>query len=115
MKDETDKKTAMEIINKAFPILIGLCLDMAGTDEIFFNDETGYPVYKAGEKVHNVYGIKMVSGKLWCYTCEYPEYADNKDCWSRFSDMEGISLADIAECLSVYIENLNMLKTENDF
>lgn len=109
-----EKESAMEIINEAFPILIGLCLDMAGTDEIFFNDETGYPVYKGGDNMLNVYGIKMVSGELYCCTCEYPEYADNKDCWSRFSDMEGVSLADIAECLSVYIENLNITNSKNE-
>lgn len=114
MKEETEKKTAMGIINEAFPILIELCLDVAGTDEIFFNDETGYPVYKVGDNALNVYGLKMVSGELWCYTCEYPEYADNKDCWSRFSDMEGISLADIAECLSVYIENHDILKYKSE-
>lgn len=110
MKEETEKKTAMEIIDEEFPTLIGLCLDAIGSDEIFFNDETGYPVYKAGDNRLNVYGIKMVSGELWCYTCEYPEYADNKDCWTRLSDMEEISLTDIAECLSVYIENLDKLK-----
>lgn len=108
MKETTDNKTCMEIINKIYPIL-----SVAGTDEIFFNDETGYPVYKVGDNTLNVYGIKMISGELWCYTCEYSEYADNKDCWVRFSDMEGISLADIAECLSVYIENLNILKYKN--
>ena len=99
MKETTDNKTCMEIINMIYPIL-----SVAGTDEIFFNDETGYPVYKVGDNTLNVYGIKMIYGELWCYTCEYPEYADNKDCWVRFSDMEGISLADIAECLSVYTE-----------
>lgn len=114
MKENTEKKTVMEFIDETFPTLIGLCLDAIGTDEIFFNDETGYPVYKVGDNVLNVYGIKMVSGELWYYTCEYPEYADNKDCWTRFSDMEEISLADIAECLSVYIENLDILKYKDE-
>lgn len=114
MKEISEKKSAMEIIDKEIPILIGLCLDAIGTDEIFFNDETGYPVYKAGDDILNVYGIKMVSGELWCYTCEYPEYADNKDCWTRLSDIEEISLKDIAKCLSVYIENLDILKYKDE-
>lgn len=114
MKEISEKKSAMEIIDEEVPILIGLLLDAIGTDEIFFNDETGYPVYKAGDDILNVYGIRVVSGELWCYTCEYPEYADNKDCWIRYSDMEAVSLADIAECLSVYIGNLDILKYKDE-
>lgn len=105
MKETTDNKTDMEIINMIYPLLRCLSLNMAGTGEIFFNDETGYPVYKAGDNTLNVYGVKMVFGELYCYTCEYPEYADNSDCWVRISDLEGLSVADVAECVANYTES----------
>lgn len=106
MKETTDNKTDMEIINMIYPpILMGLIRDAVGTNEIFFNDETGYPVYKVGNNTLNVYGVKMVFGELYCYTCEYPEYADNSDCWVRISDLEGLSVADVAVCMANYTES----------
>lgn len=89
---------------KLLATLIDITAEMGKVSEIFFNDETGYPEYKAGDETRYVYGAKVMHGDVYCYTCEYPEYADNSDCWVRISDLEGLSVADVAECVAKYTE-----------
>lgn len=88
---------------KILAMLIDISAEMK--NEIFFNDETGYPKYKTGDGTRQTYGVKVMNGDIYCYTCEYPEYADNADCWVRISDLEGISIADVAECVANYTES----------